>query len=250
MNKDFQDLIEYYDEFQTQLFDYNKEIKLINSLFERNLIRKVVDVGCGTGTHLIGLAKLGYECIGIDKNIDMISKARKKAEAAGVSITFIDSDIRDSTLLKEYHGNFDASLWIRNTLSSVNDIKFALKVQYDLLKNEGIIVFDLLQAINICEDETLNMDVATKNDVFVIRLNNFKIKSSEVHYQSVYFIQHEGEIRMIPNRLILPLIKIGDIKKILRILGFRYEFPICKYIGIPKTKSVMIYARKGGANSE
>lgn len=251
MNVTFPDLVEYYDDFQAKLFDYAMEAKIVDDVFRKNLVKKAVDVGCGTGTHLIDLAKIGYECIGIDNNKEMLKKAREKAIVAGVDIKFIKADIRDSKSLKEWYGKLDASIWIRNTLTSVDDIKKALKTQYDLLSDKGIIIFDLLRANeDICEDEILNMDIIKKNNITIVRINDFKIKRSEVHYHCVYFIQFKNKERIIPNKLVLPLICKDDITKILSNLGFKYGSVINEYIGIPKTKATMIYARKRGTNDE
>lgn len=245
MGKVFQNLVRYYDEFQAKLFDYTMEIEIIDNVLKRNFVKTVVDVGCGTGTHSIGLAKIGYECVGIDTSVEMLRKAREKAEGEFLNVKFMKADIRDTRSLREQHGKFDACIWIRNTLSSIDDVKRALKTQYDLLKSKGVIIFDLLQANgNICEDETLNMDVVTRDNEIVVRLNDFKIKQSEVEYQSVYFIQPKRAIRIIPNRLVLPLVTINQVREILADLSFGYESIIYQYVGIPKTKSIMIFARK------
>jgi len=241
----FQNLVRYYDEFQAKLFDYAMEIEIIHNVLKRNFVKKVVDVGCGTGTHLIGLAKVGYECVGIDTSVEMLRKAREKAEGAFLNVKFMKADIRDTQSLREQHGKFDASIWIRNTLPSIDDMKRALKTQYDLLKNKGVIIFDLLQANgNICEDEIFNMDVVRRDNEIVVRLNDFKIKRSEVEYESVYFIRSKRGVRIVPDRLVLPLVTINEVREILAGLGFGYECIVYEYAGIPKTKSIMIFARK------
>ncbi len=46
---------------------------------------RAIDLGCGTGTNAIFLAKLGWQVVGIDFVPEAIAQARKKAKQAGVS---------------------------------------------------------------------------------------------------------------------------------------------------------------------
>ncbi len=45
----------------------------------------VLDLGCGTGTNVIYMARLGRQAIGIDFVPSAVAKARKKSQQAGVS---------------------------------------------------------------------------------------------------------------------------------------------------------------------
>ena len=50
---------------------------------------KVLDVGAGTGALSLLAAQLGYEVTALDLSEGMLSKARAKAEANGVELTFV-----------------------------------------------------------------------------------------------------------------------------------------------------------------
>ena len=52
----------------------------------------LLDVGCGTGRHSIELARRGYQVTGIDLSSGMLAEAKKAAQAAGVVVTWIQSD--------------------------------------------------------------------------------------------------------------------------------------------------------------
>lgn len=244
--EDYEDiLVEYYDDFQSKLFNYAQEVEVINNVLKIYSAKDVVDLGCGTGRHIINLAKLGYRCVGVDKSINMLTKAKENADNANVNVRFINADIRYSALLREYYGAFDASICIRNTLSSADDIKLALKTHYDLLREGGIMIFDtLLKEEGAYDDEILNMDVVVRNKTYVVRLNDFKIQSNKVDCYFVYFIQDKGTMRMIPTYLSLPLFNIDEMIKILASVGFKYKSVIYEYVGIPRTKSVIILAEK------
>jgi len=52
----------------------------------------VLDVGCGTGTNTIWLARQGFDAIGLDISARAVEIARERAAAAGVSCRFLRDD--------------------------------------------------------------------------------------------------------------------------------------------------------------
>jgi ubiquinone/menaquinone biosynthesis C-methylase UbiE len=53
---------------------------------------RVLDIGCGTGRHSLGLAKEKMAVTGIDLSPDMLGVARRMADERGLDITFIQGD--------------------------------------------------------------------------------------------------------------------------------------------------------------
>lgn len=68
---------------------------------------RAIDLGCGTGTNAITLAKHGWQVTGIDFVGRAIRKARKKARQAGVNVDFF---IGDATKTEMINGQFDLVL--------------------------------------------------------------------------------------------------------------------------------------------
>jgi len=58
---------------------------------------KALDMGCGTGTNAITLAKSGWDVIGIDFSPIAIYQGRRKAKRAGVKINFRIGDVSQPT---------------------------------------------------------------------------------------------------------------------------------------------------------
>ena len=54
---------------------------------------RALDLGCGTGTNVIYLARHGWETIGVDYVGKAISAARNKARQAGVNAQFFQHDV-------------------------------------------------------------------------------------------------------------------------------------------------------------
>lgn len=54
---------------------------------------RALELGCGTGTNSIYLAKLGWDVTAVDLVPEAIAKARAKARAAGCSARFVISDV-------------------------------------------------------------------------------------------------------------------------------------------------------------
>lgn len=64
---------------------------------------KVLDLCCGHGRHTIELAKRGYQMTGLDLNTFFLDNAKHDAEAAGATINWIKSDMREVP----FEGEFD-----------------------------------------------------------------------------------------------------------------------------------------------
>ena len=54
---------------------------------------RALDLGCGTGTNAVYLARHGWEATGVDFVPRAISRARRRAEAAGVTARFLAGDV-------------------------------------------------------------------------------------------------------------------------------------------------------------
>ncbi|MFF3405019.1 class I SAM-dependent methyltransferase [Streptomyces sp. NPDC002742] len=62
---------------------------------------RVLDVGCGTGEHVLMCADLGLEATGVDLAATALAAARDKAQRRGAAVRFLHHDARRLTELGE-----------------------------------------------------------------------------------------------------------------------------------------------------
>jgi len=112
---------------------------------------KVLDLGSSTGTFLINLAKLNLklELVGIDNSSAMIQRAKNKAKAFGVDITFKEKDFL------EYKFNTNKLIIANYTIQFIRPIKREKLISkiYHSLEDNGIF---LMSEKLISEDKKLN----------------------------------------------------------------------------------------------
>jgi SAM-dependent methyltransferase len=60
-----------------------------------------LDLGCGTGTNAIYLARHGWEAVGVDFSVLAVHRARRRARRAGVTCRFYAGDVTDLSFLTD-----------------------------------------------------------------------------------------------------------------------------------------------------
>jgi SAM-dependent methyltransferase len=127
--------------------DYLAECRLINRLVQQHAnarVRRLLDLGCGTGNHVIALTQLGYEVVGVDRSPGMLDVARKKAAGAALDgkAAFYCQDIRSFRLEQ----SFDAVLMMFAVLGyqlGNQDVLAALCTARTHLRPGGLFIFDV-----------------------------------------------------------------------------------------------------------
>jgi SAM-dependent methyltransferase len=120
--------------------DYLAECELIERVFQtygQIAVRRVLDLGCGTGGHAVPLARRGFEMVGVDRSPDMLERAR----AQGSSARFELGDISDLDLGE----TFDAVLMMFAVLGyqiGNSDVQAALVTARRHLRPSGLFFCD------------------------------------------------------------------------------------------------------------
>src|SRR5437879_13227560 len=68
---------------------------------------RAIDLGCGTGTNAVYLARHGWSAVGVDFAGRAIARARRRARDAGVSCTFVVGDVTRLEVTGPFDLTFD-----------------------------------------------------------------------------------------------------------------------------------------------
>lgn len=134
----------FYDDLY-QDKDYKKECDFIEKVlkkFSSREIRTILDLGCGTASHDILLAKRGYDITGIDVSSEMLKIAKQKIKREGLKISLHKGNIQTARLGKK----FDAVISMFNVMGyQITNKAFekALVTARAHLKKGGLFVFDV-----------------------------------------------------------------------------------------------------------
>lgn len=125
-----------YDQFYRSKSYLNESI-FLQKIFTDHQVRTVLDVGCGTGNHMMLLEKLGYTCTGMDISPEMVKLAAKKVRGS----LFVN-DMRHFSLQKTFDAVISMFAVFNHNLS-LDDAKRTLSSLKKHIRPGGIAIIDL-----------------------------------------------------------------------------------------------------------
>ncbi|WP_085991849.1 class I SAM-dependent DNA methyltransferase [Oceanobacillus senegalensis] len=130
-----------YDKFMAEA-PYDKWIQFTLERLKNKKIKTIADLGCGTGEITVRLAEEGFQMIGVDFSMDMLSYAEHKASNKNVPITWLHQN------LQELEGLNDLDVAISycdviNYITEEDNLKNVFQRIYQSLKKDGVFIFDV-----------------------------------------------------------------------------------------------------------
>ena len=101
--------------------------------------RIIVDLGCGTGSVLVRLAKMGYSVIGVDSSVEMLGIAQEKAAPGTL---FINQDLRNLDLYGTAHA-FVSVCDVMNYILNTESLQKVFERVHLFLEPGGLFIFDM-----------------------------------------------------------------------------------------------------------
>jgi ubiquinone/menaquinone biosynthesis C-methylase UbiE len=134
-------------------------------------VRKVLDLGCGSGRHSIALAKEGFSVTGIDFSKEALALAEKWAKKENLKVTFELGNINKRMKFKD--ASFEGILAIDSLhYDSTQALKFTLKEMARILKTNGLIFVTLPTQV---DNPLVTHLIFTEQEIIELVSENFKI---------------------------------------------------------------------------
>ena len=109
------DIARFYDDYFRGMGLFDFDTRVLDVLFEKP--GRLLDLGCGTGRHLVHFARRGFDVTGVDLSDHMLDMAGSKAKDAGVDVRLVRASFCDLGGLDS--ASFDYVICMFSTLGMV-----------------------------------------------------------------------------------------------------------------------------------
>src|SRR5439155_10485688 len=174
---------------------YLAECDLIERVFEtygQIAVRRVLDLGCGTGGHAVPLAQRGYDVVGVDRSRDMLERAHAQNSPARFEL----GEIGDLNLGE----TFDAALMMFAVLGyqvGNTDVQAALATARRHVRPSGLFFCDFwygpavlaqrpserVKVIDVSRGQVIRVaagDLDTLHDLCMVRYHVWRIEDGRL----------------------------------------------------------------------
>lgn len=172
-NKFFDHAAEYYD----LMIPFDKAVERKEKILETIIspgMKEAADLGCGTGTDSIALAKLGLNVSAFEPSAEMIKKAKINTEKLNVDIEFSISSIAD--IPRKMNRRFDLVISFGNTLANINknSLQISLNRCSELLRIGGTLLIQVLNYHKILTEKNRIVNITEADGNLFIRFYDFE----------------------------------------------------------------------------
>ncbi|MBT3277972.1 MAG: class I SAM-dependent methyltransferase [Phycisphaerales bacterium] len=172
---------EFYDAIAGSydgMFSFDARLERAGGFVEDLLLRfsvaTALDIGCGTGSYALALARRGVRATGVDLSAVMLNKARKNGHELGLDVHFISGSMEH--LPEDVGGGFDLLLCMGNTLPhllSPESLNATLVGFREALAPGGRVVIHLLNYDAILAQQETHVGTSRDGDREYIRSYEF-----------------------------------------------------------------------------
>lgn len=126
--------------------------------------KRVLDLGCGSGTATVMFAKQGAHAIGLDPSPELLTAARRAAERAGVKVELHQGDLADLAFMRADSVDLVFSAW---AFGSVPDLNRVFRQVHRVLKEGSALVFSIPHpAYDLVDDDDPDQPLLVRRSYF------------------------------------------------------------------------------------
>jgi 2-polyprenyl-3-methyl-5-hydroxy-6-metoxy-1,4-benzoquinol methylase len=218
-------------------------------------VRRILDVACGGGRHIVGLAGRGYECTGSDYAVERVEAARARAKRAGVKVILRQGDA--TKLPKEDKYDAVLALYILFLLPSDEDIKRCLQGIREVLSPGGVLICNTYNPFTKSKEDLMGfVDRGTSvienhaqgiRMTEVDRLKDYDPVKGVIWADEVSFVEAPDGNHVFRDQERYRLLTFWDVERYLKDAGFKEVVPYAdwkvKQKGRPKAEQIVFIAR-------
>lgn len=170
---------EFFDELSAQydsMIPFEKAIEQKEEVFKNLLkgnFKTIADVGCGTGSDSLALARLGYNVTSFDPSAKMLNKLKLNAKSCGLdldSYQFGASQIPD-----DFNNKYDVVISFGNSFANVpaNEFESSVCKCFSLLKEKGELYIQILNYEKILLEKKRIVRISSSEEKYFVRYYDF-----------------------------------------------------------------------------
>lgn len=103
--------------------------------------RRIIDLGCGTGTSTAWFAAQGYNATGLDHSPEMLAQAASALKTRSLNARLVESELRTFELDETY--DMALALDVLNDLDSLRDLETVFQRVQSVITKDRLFIFDL-----------------------------------------------------------------------------------------------------------
>ena len=151
----------------------------------------ILDIGCGTGNVTIPLAETGFQITGLDMSLEMLSLAEQKARAKGLSIEWLQQDIRKMEIGSS---RFDLVISMTDSLNYMSgdrELGEVFRRVKQCLKPGGWLIFDLNSHYKLSNVFGNNTFTFMEDDITYIWENSYNPETHTCTMDLTFFVREQ-----------------------------------------------------------